>query len=274
MPYEHKGGAWKVAYADFVTAMMAFFLLMWLLNVTDAEKKNAISDYFNPSHPKVSDTKSGSGGVLGGLTMSPEGAMASDRSSVIKQKPTKQRLRGSTPKTTIAQQTREAAEKRRFERAKEKIKEAIQQNKDLQKFSKNVLIDETDEGLRIQIIDQDGEPMFPPGSARMFDKTKMLLREITEVALGMPNEISVRGHTDASRYAAGATYTNWELSADRANASRRVMLETNMPYERFHDVMGKADSEPTYRGRSTGSEKQAHYTHVIERRHHKPTSRW
>ena len=81
----HHGGAWKVAYADFVTAMMAFFLLMWLLNVTTKQQKNAISDYFNPSHPQVSDTKSGAGGVMGGLTVSPEGAMASQKNPIVPQ---------------------------------------------------------------------------------------------------------------------------------------------------------------------------------------------
>ena len=106
------------------------------------------------------------------------------------------------------------------------------------------MIDMTPEGLRIQIVDQDGEPMFSSGSARMFEKTENLLKEISKVALDMPNELSIRGHTDATRYSKGAKYTNWELSADRANASRRVMLEAGIPAERLNNVMGKADTEP------------------------------
>lgn len=243
LPYVHHGGAWKVAYADFVTAMMAFFLLMWLLNVTTKEQKNAISDYFNPSHPMISDSKSGSGGLMGGLTMSPEGAMASNKNPIIPQQVSTQRKRGTQSKSTVAK-AREAAEKKRFEKTAEKIRKAVQENKALAKLSKNLLIDVTPEGLRIQITDQEGESMFPPGSARMFGKTKLLLEQISEIVLDMPNELSIRGHTDATRYAKGATYTNWELSADRANASRRVMLGAGIPTERLNNVMGKADTLP------------------------------
>ena len=243
LPYVHHGGAWKVAYADFVTAMMAFFLLMWLLNVTDVEQKNAISDYFNPSNPMISDSKSGAGGVLGGLTMSPDGAMASNKNPLIPQQETQQRKRGGDVKSK-AHQAREKAEKNRFKKAAEKLKRAIRDNPKLAKLSKNIMIDETPEGLRIQIIDQDGASMFASGSANMFEKTKLLLQQITDIALDMPNEISVRGHTDGARYAPGAQYTNWELSSDRANASRRVMLERGMPVERMNNVMGKADTQP------------------------------
>lgn len=243
LPYEHHGGAWKVAYADFVTAMMAFFLLMWLLNVTTQEQKNAISDYFNPSHPMVSDSKSGAGGVLGGLTLSAEGAMASNKNPLVPMQVTQQRLRGSKAKSTVAKK-REAAEKKRFEKAAEKIKQAIQKHPKLQKLGDNILIDITPEGLRIQIVDKEDESMFPSGSDKMYGKTSELLSQITEIVFDMPNEISVRGHTDASRYSKGAQYTNWELSADRANASRRVMLEAGIPPERLNNVMGKAATDP------------------------------
>ncbi len=243
LPYTHRGGAWKVAYADFVTAMMAFFLLMWLLNVVTEEQKNAISDYFSPSHPMVSNNVSGAGGVMGGLTMSPEGSMASQKNPIIPQQPTQQRKRGAEQKSKL-QQVREKAEQKRFEDAAKKIKDAIEKNPELKELAKNVIIDITSEGLRIQIIDKEGQPMFPSGSARMFNKMRLLLQQITQVTLDMPNEISVRGHTDATRYKKGATYTNWELSADRANASRTVITEAGMPAERINNVMGKADTEP------------------------------
>lgn len=243
LPYAYHGGAWKVAYADFVTAMMAFFLLMWLLNVTTKEQQNAISDYFSPSHPQVSDSVSGAGGVLGGLTMSPEGAMASTKSAIIPPQDSRQRKRGDQAKSTVAQKRAEA-EQKRFKDVAAKLRDAIKKNKELSKLEKNILIDETAEGLRIQIVDQDGEPMFPPASAQMFEKTKLLLEQITELTLDMPNELSIRGHTDAARYAEGAEYTNWELSSDRANASRRVIMDAGMPLERINNVMGKADTEP------------------------------
>lgn len=239
----HYAGAWKVAYADFVTAMMAFFLLMWLLNVTTKEEKNAISDFFNPSHPMISDSKSGAGGLMGGLTMSPEGAMASNKSPLIPLQVSTQRKRGGDVKSKV-NQAREKAEKKRFEKAAQKIADAIKKNPELAKLSKNIMIDITPEGLRIQMIDQDGESMFPPGSAAMFEKTKLLLKEITTAILDMPNELSIRGHTDAARYSKGAKYTNWELSSDRANASRRVMLESGITTERLNNVMGKADTDP------------------------------
>ncbi len=243
LPYAHHGGAWKVAYADFVTAMMAFFLLMWLLNVTTQEQKDLISEYFNPSHPQVSDSKSGAGGVMGGLTMSPEGAMASDKNPLIPLQVNQQRKRGGEEKSKV-NQIKEKAEQKRFEKAAAKIKRAIQENPKLLKLKDNIIIDITPEGLRIQIVDQDDESMFPSGSAKMFEKTKDLLTEITQIVLEMPNEVSIRGHTDAVRYAPGAEYTNWELSADRANASRRVMLDAAMPAERLNNVMGKAETEP------------------------------
>lgn len=241
LDYVHHGGAWKVAYADFVTAMMAFFLLMWLLNVTTQEQKDALSDYFNPSHPMVSDSRSGAGGVMGGLTMSPEGAMASTKNPIIPLQATQQRKRGGEVKSKV-NQAKEKAQQKRFEEAALKIQQAIAKNEALRKLSDNIAIDITPEGLRIQIIDQEDEAMFAPGSARLFERTEMLLREITKIIIEMPNDLSIRGHTDSSRYAADATYTNWELSADRANASRRVILGAGMPTDRLNNVMGMADT--------------------------------
>lgn len=245
----HHGGAWKVAYADFVTAMMAFFLLLWLLNVATDEQKNAISNYFDPTHPAVSKDTSGAGGVMGGLTMSPQGSMASNQNPLTPQQVNQQKLRGtdSTSKVTgksAKAKAREAEEAKRFKEAEQKLKQAIQKNQELAKLAKNLLIDMTPEGLRIQIVDQEGEPMFPSGSARMFPKMEALLKQITEIVLDMPNEVSIRGHTDSVKYAPGATYTNWELSAERANACRRVMLESKLPADRLNNVMGKADTEP------------------------------
>jgi len=243
LPYVHNGGAWKVAYADFVTAMMAFFLLMWLLNVTTAEQKDALSDYFNPSHPQVSDSKSGAGGVLGGLTMSPEGAMASNKNPLIPLQVNHQRKRGGEYKSKVNQAKKEA-ERKRFEKAAEKIKIAILENKKINKLKDNIMITVTPEGLRIDIVDQESESMFPSGSANMFEKTRTLVAQITDIILEMPNEISIRGHTDAVRDSEGAKYTNWELSADRANAVRRVILSSGLPTERLNNVMGKADTVP------------------------------
>ncbi len=244
----HHGGAWKVAYADFVTAMMAFFLLLWLLNVTTDEQKNAISNYFDPTHPKVSQAESGAGGILGGLSMSPKGSMATNVQPITQPRPNTARPKGQ--KLSPRQQAQEKAKERKrkeeeekFKKAEAELKKRVDESPELKALAKNLAIDMTPEGLRIQIIDQDGEPMFPSGSAQMYQKTRKLLGEITNIMLAMPNQVSVRGHTDSSPYGAGADYTNWELSSDRANASRRVMLANNFPPKRLNNVMGKADTE-------------------------------
>ncbi len=241
----HHGGAWKVAYADFVTAMMAFFLLLWLLNVTTDEQKNAISNYFDPTHPKVSQSESGAGGILGGLSMSPKGAMATNAQPIATPKPSSHTMRGNTvnKKEEAAKNKKRKEEERKFKKVEDALKKKIEQSPELKGLMKNLMIDMTPEGLRIQIIDRDGEPMFPSGSAQMYQKTRNLLTAITTVISPLENEISVRGHTDSAPYGPGADYTNWELSSDRANASRRVILEADMPTERLNNVMGKADTE-------------------------------
>jgi len=249
------GGAWKVAYADFVTAMMAFFLLLWLLNVTTEEQKNAISNYFDPTNPKVSKVESGAGGVLGGLTMSSEGHMSANQTNLI-QPHTQNRLapkvydKGKTDQSAKEQkkeQIREQVRRREeaeFKQAADKLRQAIESNPELKQLSKHLKIDITPEGLRIQIIDQDGEPMFPSGSAQMYEKTRTLLQKISGVINNMDNQISIRGHTDSSTYGPGASYTNWELSSDRANSTRRALKDDGIPAERLNNIMGKAATDP------------------------------
>lgn len=241
----HHGGAWKVAYADFVTAMMAFFLLLWLLNVTTDDQRKAISNYFDPTHPKVSQSESGAGGVLGGLSMSPTGSRATMTQPITTPPPSASRMQGSqlNPREEAAKEAKRREEEAKFRKAEADLKQEIQNSPELRGMMQNLMIDMTPEGLRIQIIDRDGEPMFPSGSSQMFQKTRNLLTAITKVISDLDNEVSVRGHTDAVPYGPGATYTNWELSSDRANASRRVMLEADFPPQRLNNVMGKADTE-------------------------------
>ncbi len=247
----HHGGAWKVAYADFVTAMMAFFLLLWLLNVTTEDAQNVISSYFDPSHPKVSQMTSGSGGVMGGTSMATQGAMVSSVQPISAPQPQMAAQQGAQNTQEISreqlmkrlEEDLRKEEDEGFKKAKEELEATLQENAELRELAKHLMVDVTEEGLRIQIVDQEGEPMFPIGSADMFDKTRNLLLLAAQSISGMPNEVSVRGHTDSHKYAPGAKYTNWELSADRANASRRVLLESSIPEERLSNVMGKADTE-------------------------------
>lgn len=250
----HHGGAWKVAYADFVTAMMAFFLLLWLLNVTTAEQRDAISNFFDPSHPTVSESRSGAGGVMGGTSLATEGAMTSAMQEIRLSENSgasmKDKSRGEDGKNDLKSESLERLteelrrrETERFENAKEELEREIEKTPELAELKKHLMVDVTEEGLRIQIVDQEGEPMFPSGSAQMYDKTRKLVTMAAQAIQNMPNQISIRGHTDSYQYKAGADYTNWELSADRANSTRRVLKESKIPESRLSNVMGKADTD-------------------------------
>jgi len=253
----HHGGAWKVAYADFVTAMMAFFLLLWLLNVTTDEQKNAISGYFDPTHPKISENTSGAGGVLGVTSVATQGAMTSTvqpvsapQTSGAAVKGTKVGEQGQNKGTAGNGQLKKLEkllrkqEKQRFKKAAAELKQALESNEELKKLAEQLKIDITTEGLRIQIIDKDNRPMFATGSAQMYPYMQALLAKVGEATAAMPNNVSIRGHTDSYKYAPGKPYTNWELSADRANSSRRILLQNGLSEKRIANVMGMADTEP------------------------------
>ncbi len=247
----HHGGAWKVAYADFVTAMMAFFLMLWLLSTTTEVQKAGIADYFT-SQPAITRSESGASGLLAGTTVAKEGAMTSTVQPLV-HKPETQTptLRpGSIPprkETNISderfQEELKKREEENFKHAEEALKKAIDSSPELAEMASALKIDMTPEGLRIQIIDQEGKPLFASGSANLLPHTKKLLKKISSVIQKLPNEISVRGHTDSVPYGPGAKYTNWELSADRANSSRRQLQNGGLPASRLNNVVGKADTD-------------------------------
>lgn len=247
----HHGGAWKVAYADFVTAMMAFFLLLWLLSVTTEVQKNGIADYFT-SRPMITQSEDGSGGILGGLSISKEGAMITEVKPLTnKPEVDDPAMRaGSIPprkETNISDERfKEELRKREeenFRKAQAALQNAIKTSPELADMASALKVDMTSEGLRIQIVDQEDKPLFASGSADLLDHTKELLRKVSDVIQKLPNELSVRGHTDSVPYGPGAKYTNWELSADRANASRRELLKAGLPVTRINNVVGKADTD-------------------------------
>ncbi|MGB1077145.1 MAG: flagellar motor protein MotB [Bdellovibrionales bacterium] len=249
--HAHHGGAWKVAYADFVTAMMALFLLLWLLNVTTEEQKENLAAFFiDPSHPKVSRVESGADGVLGGTSQSTVGAM-----SEMLQPPVPPQLsRKDVPEDAndkdlkqvseaqLAQLQKEQEDKE-FEKTRKKLEDAMSKDPELRELAKHLMVDMTTEGLRIQILDQQGEPMFASGSAQMPEKTRKLMGLVAKIIKGTPNDLSIRGHTDGKPYRGDGSYTNWELSADRANASRRVLLENGVSPAKVSNVVGKADTD-------------------------------
>lgn len=285
--HAHHGGAWKVAYADFVTAMMAFFLLLWLLNSVTEEQLEGISNYFAPT--AVSHNPSGAGGVLGGQVLG-EGALQSNTSSPS--------IQMTLPPPTIgaggedftdpeegleetetyddiprrgdigeeggsdgmledlgaqgmdqgAQNSQDAQAERQqeaeFQKAAAELTQALQAVPSLQAVADSLLVDNTPEGLRIQLVDQEGLSMFPSGSSRLEPHTRELLALVAKVVADLPNKIAIAGHTDATRFADPTGYGNWELSADRALSSRRALLADGLAEDRIDRVVGKADTDP------------------------------
>jgi len=271
----HHGGAWKVAYADFVTAMMAFFLLLWLLNAVTEEQLTGVSNYFAPT--MASKSSSGAGGVLGGKVIG-EGAQTSNTSSptLVQHLPPSsigpggEDLTGSKefPSDSDAegkagnegtgsgkdkagmseQEFKEALAQReqsKFEKAKEILEGAVKGIPELKQFQGSMLVDNTPEGLRIQITDQEGLAMFPSGSSAPYGHTKAMLDLVARVVRQLPdNRIAISGHTDAIPFRDPSGYTNWELSADRALATRRTLIASGVPESRIDRVVGRADQEP------------------------------
>jgi chemotaxis protein MotB len=250
----HHGGAWKVAYADFVTAMMAFFLLMWLINTTDPEQKRGIAEYFAPA--SVSATTSGSGGILGGTALGEDGSKSSGSMSVTELAPEapadapeeagqSQNLAAASEEALrdeIAR--REAAD---FTSAAESLRQAMQSMPELAELSKHLIIDQTPEGLRIQLVDQEGRSMFDQNSGRPNARAQLLLRAVARVVNQLPNRISITGHTSAQPGSSRASGPNdWSLSAERANQSRLVLQGAGVDPDRVYSVAGKAGSDPLY----------------------------
>jgi chemotaxis protein MotB len=260
----HHGGAWKVAYADFVTAMMAFFLLMWLINTTSPEQKRGIADYFAPS--SASQSQSGSGGVLAGTALGDDGAKNAGSHAVMKALVQPKQPSRATRKTEEApeqassggaegpaqqqdsdplQQAMSRREDALFQSAEMSLRQAIQDMPELAELSKHIIIDQTPEGLRVQLIDQEGRPMFLPGTAELNERGIRLIRAVTRVIEKLPNRVTVSGHTDSSP-SLSTNYTNWELSSDRANAARRVLETSGLSQDRVYNISGKAGSEPLF----------------------------
>jgi len=221
----HHGGAWKVAFADFAIAMMAFFLLLWLIASTTPEEKAAMSDYFTPSTQGLSDANGNRQDIvdMGGGQKISQGDDSKDHAL----KPSEKDIR-------------EAAEieKERLESLMEELKKVIESSQALKPFKDQLLLDITPEGLRIQIVDKENRPMFDSGSAELKDYTKVILHELAKTINTLPNRISLTGHTDAARFVGREDYSNWELSADRANASRRELVVGGLAGPKIIKVVG------------------------------------
>ncbi len=237
----HHGGAWKIAYADFVTAMMAFFLLMWLLGSTAKGDLAGISDYFKTPLKVAMQGGSGSGDsssvIRGG------GADLTRKTGQVKKGETKAEKKSYNLEAAKAELERvEAAS---LKQLKKRIEGAIDANPTLKQFKRQLLVDITSEGLRIQIVDEQNRPMFNLASAELQPYTKVILHEIGHALNDVQNRISLSGHTDATPFASGDRgYSNWELSTDRANASRRELVAGGMDDKKMLRVVGLASSVP------------------------------
>jgi len=303
----HHGGAWKVAYADFVTAMMAFFLLMWLLNATTQEQKRGLADYFSPNNV-LARSNSGFGQPFGGTTPNVEGSLASDRGAVqlvtgpthpiidadegegdVPATPSPQKVSGpslltmaqdgggpntiakpdikaaapgtvardasagtamAVPSTdgrdTAALKRDQAASRERerqvLEQAAEQIRDAVRSDPALAPFAKQLAVELTPEGLRIQVLDDDKQPMFAFGTSSLSERARALLAKVAPVLVRLPEGVAVDGHTDGAPYR-GSDRSNWDLSAERANATRRLLTDAGVPEARIRAVAGRADRD-------------------------------
>jgi chemotaxis protein MotB len=284
----HHGGAWKVAYADFVTAMMAFFLLMWLLNATTEKQRKGLADYFAPQN-LFSHAASGSGKPFGGTSAFSDGPMVSDRGAAeiingpnqpnpdadaedtnTVAQPDKTTDGGSgqedtfgagtsrqiappakpvkldeTPNAPGAADAKAQArlEQASFAQAASELKAAVAADPALSDLGKQLMVDMTPEGLRIQILDEEHRPMFATGSSDLDERARELVLKIAPVLNRLSEDIEITGHTDGAQYQ-GNDRTNWELSSERANATRRVLVDAGLPEHRVRNISGAADRDP------------------------------
>ena len=284
----HHGGAWKVAYADFVTAMMAFFLLMWLLNATTEEQRRGIADFFAPTNV-MGRTTTGSGQPFGGRTPHESEQMSQNAGAIRVQmgpvpvlpdveteddsptlaRPIQRRdgpegedeeaeprrvraARADAPpgdadprRLSDAALRAEAARREReaFERAAEEIRQAVSADPALADLARQLHIEQAPEGLRIQLLDAERQPMFALGGSAPNERARQLVGRVAQVAARLPNPIAVTGHTDATPFRS-ADRSNWDLSAERANATRRLLVEAGLPEGRIRSVAGYAERQP------------------------------
>ncbi len=235
----HHGGAWKVAYADFVTAMMAFFLLMWLLGATTEKQRKSIADYFSPTLIEMRQNSSGSDGMFGGDSITSKDNYVSRASGVgsrsLELPKDVSEVGGTDPKVV---------DRRRFEDLKRALQVRIDSKPGLKRLAENIRFTETREGLRIDIVDEADFSMFATATDRLSPDARDLIAEVARVAADVPNDLIVRGHTDAQPYAATAPMNNWLLSTARAEATRQALLIAGVAGPRFARIEGVADREP------------------------------
>ncbi|MFO1074914.1 MAG: flagellar motor protein MotB [Geminicoccaceae bacterium] len=246
-PHGHHGGGWKVAYADFVTAMMAFFLLLWLVGSADKDTLKGLAEFFSDAKVNVGPP-GGTEGILAGFSMLPNNPVPAPPDAVY-------RIRGGDALlsivptivpgvTDLTTPDSGVLDHRGPEALESALRAALAEAPELSGLQDSLVVDETAEGLRIQLIDRDQLAMFPVGSDAMYAHTRRLIGLVVTAVGKMPGRISIRGHADALPFPPGASRDNWSLSSDRANATRHAMVEAGLDPTRVAEVVGKGDAEP------------------------------
>ncbi|MBK6801906.1 flagellar motor protein MotB [Novosphingobium sp.] len=236
----HHGGAWKVAYADFVTAMMAFFLLLWLLGATTEKQRKGLADYFTPTLVKLKQESAGSNGMLGGSSITD-----------VDNYPNRAGQTGNKAMTIPLDTTggpKEGAQRaKRVESMQKRLEAKLAQNQRIARLSRQVRMVDTAQGIRIDLVDDADFSMFQLGTTVLTGDAAELLRVLGQVVSGEPGELTVRGHTDALPWKGGLGANNWSLSAGRAEATRQALLRQGVAEDRFRRIEGVADREPLVR---------------------------
>ena len=241
----HHGGAWKVAYADFVTAMMAFFLLMWLLGATTEKQRKGLADYFTPTLVQMKENSAGSNGMFGGDSMMGKEnyPTTGGQGNLAITMP-----RDASGTKDQGGKATKAADRAKFESIKKELEARMARRQGINKLRKNVRFTETREGLRIDLIDEADFAMFAMGTDRLLPQARELVDEVAKTIQTMPNPLIVRGHTDGLPYSSGQTMNNWMLSSARAEATRKALAASGIGNDRFARIEGVADREPFAKG--------------------------
>jgi chemotaxis protein MotB len=250
----HHGGAWKIAYADFVTAMMAFFLLMWLLNMTTKEQKVGLADYFRPA--AISLSASGAGGILMGTAIDKSGNKSSAPRPELERRTPSATRDAATGNPAQDDGARRSSLSRDASRpivgaqaqhsAAASLRQALQSVPEIAEMSRNIVIEPTNEGLNVSLVDQEGRSMFPDGSVQPYERTRLVLQALAPTLRRMPNRLSITGHTSAVRPGAVRGADSWGVTAGRALAVREILSAAGLPHDRFMSVTGRADTEPVF----------------------------